>query len=135
VGLSLDCITIGDSIATYQGLGGALHCQVLAVKGMSSSRIVQEAEQSSPHEVCIISAGSNDPLNINLRNNLEAIRKNVNCKIVVWVKPANHRASAIVEAVAQEHNDKTVQVVPGRDHVHPRNYKKLGKQILGELNV
>ncbi len=123
-------ICIGDSIATYPGLGNALHCdQVLAVKGVPSHYIIGEAASSTHENICVISAGSNDPMNFNLEANLEAIRRNIHCPIIVWVRPANHRASNIVARVANEHGDKSVQVIPGADGVHPRSYSELAKEI------
>jgi hypothetical protein len=125
-------ICIGDSIATYAGLGGAVPCsQVYAIKGIPSRTIIGEAAKSGIGNECIVSAGSNDPLNLNLEKNLEAIRKNLKCPIIVWVKPANHRASAIVQRVASEYGDRTVQVHPGKDGVHPRSYAELARQITG----
>lgn len=123
-------ICIGDSIATHPGLGNALHCnQVLAVKGVPSHYIIGEAERSGHDNICVISAGSNDPMNVNLEANLEDIRRNVHCSIVVWVRPANRRASEIVGKVANEHGDKSVQVYPGSDGVHPKSYQELANAI------
>lgn len=128
--ISLDCVSLGDSIATYAGLGGALHCaEVRAVSGVPSSYVIGEAARSSHHDICVISAGSNDALNLNLRKNLEAIRNNTKCRIVVWVKPANSRASGVVAGVASEHGDRQVQVNPGRDHIHPHSYPQLASEI------
>lgn len=130
----MDIVSIGDSIATYPGLGSVLHAaEVRAVKGVPSSYIVGEAKSSGSHEICVISAGSNDPLNLNLKGNLEAIRKNVHCKIVVWVKPANGRASSVVHSVASEYGDKEVQLIPGPDHVHPRSYSELARNIINQV--
>jgi hypothetical protein len=127
-------LCLGDSIATYQGLGGVLHCsEIRAIKGKPSSFIIEEARKSGNNEICIVSAGSNDPFNIALEKNLKSIRSNLKCKIIVWVQPANNRAGSIVKKVALEYGDKTVKVIPGKDHVHPFSYSDLARDIKSKL--
>jgi len=134
MGVMLDISCIGDSIATYQGLGSALHCSEIHAKiGVPSSYIIDEARVSGPHDICVISAGSNDPLNLNLKQNLETIRNNVKCNIVVWILPANLRASNIVKNVASEYHDKVAQVIHGHDGVHPRSYTELANEVKSTL--
>jgi hypothetical protein len=61
--ISLDCISIGDSIATGPGLGYALHCaEIRAVKGVPSSYVIGEAAASGHHDICVISAGVKIPV-------------------------------------------------------------------------
>jgi hypothetical protein len=132
--INFDCVSIGDSIATREGLGGSLHCQEIhAVYGKPSSFIIHEAAASGPHYACVISAGSNDPLNLNLEKNLEAIRRNVHCQITIWVKPAHSRPSSVVGHVAALYGDRAVQVYPGRDGVHPKSYPALAQQIRNSI--
>ncbi len=122
----IDCIAIGDSIAV--GVGEALHCQIRAKVGLPSSKIIRLAD-GSYHEVCIISAGSNDPYNPNLSKNLKTIRNKTHCKYVVWMLPVNNHARAVVDRTGLVHNDKRLTFQSGSDKIHPRNYNEIGKEI------
>jgi hypothetical protein len=123
----IDCAAIGDSIAT--GYGPVLGCEVRAAVGLSSSRIINLAP-GQWHKYCVISAGSNDPQNPKLADNLRHIRNQSQCKFWIWVEPVNGRAASIVASVASEHNDYVVSFTPGGDHVHPASYGALAGSIL-----
>lgn len=122
----IDCISIGDSIAV--GVGQAMHCQIKAHVGWPSSKIIYLADGSS-HQICILSAGSNDPYNPNLSNNLKTIRNKVHCRYVVWMLPVNKTARAVVDRAALVNHDYRLTFKPGRDNIHPQNYNVIGKQI------
>lgn len=120
-----DCVAIGDSIAV--GVGQALHCSIHAKVGASSTAIVSYARGNG---FCIVSAGSNDPHNPNLRRNLEKIRSNLNpCDKIIWILPQNSKAAKVVNAVATKHGDYVVSFKAGADGVHPKSYKELANRI------
>lgn len=124
----MDCIAIGDSIAV--GVGQAAHCSVNARVGASSSYIADHVIASSK-TVAIISAGSNDPKNPNLRTNVEKIRSKLTQKKVVWILPYNRKAAAIIKAVAVSHGDGWVDLANFKTHdgVHPASYISVTKKI------
>jgi hypothetical protein len=121
----IDCIAIGDSIAV--GTGKALSCEVRAHVGWPSSKIINLANGAKA-ELCIISAGSNDPNNPKLLLNLKTIRGKIDCVKVVWILPVNPKASSTVRKAAA--GDKVVSFTPGKDNVHPKNYNVLAKKCL-----
>lgn len=127
----IDCVAIGDSIAT--GYGPVLGCEIRAIVGISSSRIINIAG-GKYHAYCIISAGSNDPANPNLTNNLRHIRNQSNCKFYVWVEPINSTAAYANVLVAREHGDITVTFTPASDNVHPASYNNLAGTILQTIS-
>ena len=121
----IDCIAVGDSIAV--GTGQAMHCTVRAHVGWSSSKIVT-LSNGVKAELCIISAGSNDPKNPKLIVNLKKIRNNLDCNKVVWIKPINSTAANAVSA-AKKGNDSVVSFTPSKDKVHPKSYSTLANSI------
>lgn len=121
----IDCVAIGDSIAV--GAGQAMHCTVKAHVGWTSTKIVT-LSNGVKAQLCIISAGSNDPKNPKLIVNLKKIRNNLNCNKIVWVKPINSTAANAVYA-AKKANDSVVSFTPSKDNVHPKSYKTLADSI------
>lgn len=121
----IDCIAVGDSIAV--GTGQAMHCTVRAHVGWPSGKIIT-LSNGVKAELCIISAGSNDPKNPKLVVNLKKIRNNVNCKKVVWIKPVNSTAANAVYS-AKNATDSIVSFTPSKDNVHPKSYKALVNSI------
>jgi thiamine biosynthesis protein ThiC len=124
----MDCAAIGDSIAV--GIGQAAHCTINAKVGASSSYIANHTISTSK-DVVVISAGSNDPANPNLKKNLEKIRSKVKANTVVWILPYNRKAAAAVISVANRHGDKYIDLVSVKtnDGVHPSSYRNLVKRI------
>jgi len=123
----MDCVAIGDSIAV--GTGPQLSCEMRAVGGYTSSRIIPLAGGKF-HAYCIVSAGSNDPTSPKLTDNLMSIRNQSSCKVYVWIEPANAAAAKVVKDVARQFGDKTVTFTPGQDGVHPASYKAVAGSIL-----
>ena len=120
----MSCFTLGDSIAL--GLALISPCEHSAKVGISSAAV---ARYNVPQrDVTVISAGSNDPANPKLRNNLIAIRKKAH-NIVVWIVPQNGRAAYVVRSVAGSYGDRTATFKPSRDGVHPRSYRELKKAV------
>ena len=121
------CAIFGDSIAV--GLSWFIKsCAVTAKVGMSSGWILAHA-YSGNFDTVYVSAGSNDPSNPSLFQNLEGIRqKNPNAKYV-WILPVNYKASLANKLVANMYHDRTVSFTPGPDHVHPRSYQELSKKV------
>lgn len=124
----IDCVSIGDSIAI--GVAAPLSCEVRAVTGLTSSRIVQLAN-GKYHKYCVISAGSNDPTSANLAKNLIMIRNQSVCKFYVWVLPVNSTANSVVAKTAYQFHDMTVTIIPGQDNINPASYDVLAGAVLG----
>ena len=132
--MAIDCVAIGDSIAV--GISSALQCtETRAQIGLPSSRIIDIAP-GKWHKFCIISAGSNDPLDVNgipvyLKNNLDHIRNQTQCQFYVWLEPVNQIAAGIVyDEAIRKHHDIALSFTPGSDNVHPASYNTLAGQIL-----
>lgn len=124
----MDCVAVGDSIAV--GVGQAAHCMINAKVGASSSYIASHT-YSSDKRVAVISAGSNDPDNPKLMNNLHAIRAKITARRVVWILPYNRKAAEVVKAVAVQHGDAYIDLsgFKTRDRVHPSSYSAVAKNI------
>jgi hypothetical protein len=120
----LSCAVVGDSIAV--GAGQYMRtCKVNAKIGISSSAVIGRVDPSA--YVNIVSAGSNDPANPDLRANLERIRSRASR--VIWILPIETRARAEVQAVATAHGDPVVSFAPAGDRVHPRSEIGLARSI------
>ena len=122
----IDCVAIGDSIAV--GTGKAMGCEIRAYIGWSSSKIVNLANGVKA-ELCVISAGSNDPNNPKLLLNLKTIRGKIDCVKVVWIQPINKKAASAVRNAVRS-GDNVVTFLPAKDNVHPKNYNALAKKCL-----
>lgn len=122
----IDCVAIGDSIAV--GTGKAMGCEIRAHVGWSSGKIVNLAN-GVRSELCVISAGSNDPNNPRLILNLKTIRGKIDCVKVIWIQPVNTRAAAAVKS-AKKPGDSVVSFTPSKDKVHPKSYSVLAKKCL-----
>jgi hypothetical protein len=118
------CAIVGDSIAVAAGKY-IPDCKVNAKIGIPSGAVIARVDPAA--EINVVSAGSNDPDNPDLRANLEHIRARANR--VVWILPIDTRARAAVEAVAAAHDDPVVSFAPGGDHVHPRSDSDLAHSI------
>jgi lactobin A/cerein 7B family class IIb bacteriocin len=116
----------GDSIAV--GVAGQLHWQHDAKVGAPSKDIIHRVPQGHFHTL-ILSAGSNDPRNPHLIDNLNTMRRRATGGGVVWIAPVEPHARAAVTRVAHEHGDRVVTFTPGHDHVHPRSYAELAHRI------
>lgn len=122
------CGIVGDSIA----LGIALlnpQCHANAVVGRSPATIAFVVPPSEFYKYGIISAGSNDPRNPNMRAQLYRIRQNLNAEKVVWIAPMYDVSRIQVRLVASIFHDKVVYFTPDKDGVHPKSYKTLNKDI------
>jgi hypothetical protein len=121
---AVPCAVIGDSIAV--GIAAQLPaCRRNAKIGIPSTAVVSRVDKSAA--VTVVSAGSNDPLNPKLTENLKRIRNRA--KRVVWVLPVNPKARAAVKAVAAAYGDPTVSFAPAGDHVHPQSYAALANAV------
>lgn len=125
----MDCVALGDSIAV--GISQVSSCRKNAIIGVSSAKIASMVHNVTS-DVVVISAGSNDPLNLELRSNLIKIRSRITAKRVVWIVPYNQRASSIVREVASMYGDATVSLTSfsTRDRVHPSNYRNVANEAL-----
>lgn len=124
----MDCALIGDDIAV--GLATQrFNCTIDAKVGISSAAIVGRAYDS---DIMIVSAGSNDPLNKHLIDNLRAIRSKTKGQ-VIWIIPIHPKAAASVRFIANEFGDSVVTFTPGMDHVHPRSYSTLAADVRSQI--
>jgi len=124
------CVIIGDSIAF--GVGRVMpECLTDAKSGIPSADVIARVH---PADVLFVSAGSNDPSNPQLENNLKAIRAKASAAIV-WIVPMSPSAAAAVKHVAAAHNDSVVQFEASADGVHPRSYSDLAKYLRKYLKI
>ena len=120
------CAIAGDSIA--KGVGTQMpQCTVDAKVGTPSADIIHRVP-TGHLGLMIISAGSNDPMNPRLADNLTAMRKRTGGG-VTWIAPVNPRARSVVESVAHSHGDRVVTFTPGPDGIHPHSYAELARAI------
>jgi hypothetical protein len=121
---NVSCAIVGDSIAV--GAGKHLRsCKLNAKIGIPSQAIIARIDPSA--DINVISAGSNDPDNPALRENLERIRERANRAI--WILPAVPNARETVRKVAARHGDPVVSFAPSRDRVHPQSEDALARDI------
>jgi len=119
-----NCLIAGDSIAV--GLGQVMReCATDARIGISSAAVIARI---GPAGVLIVSAGSNDPHNPRLIANLKVIRAKAGGR-VIWIAPVDRIAAAAVRAVAGIHGDAVIGFAPAADHVHPRGYGDMARQV------
>jgi hypothetical protein len=125
----IDCAIIGDSIAVDLAYKFP-HCIMDAKIGIGSAAIIGRVQDPRINSatVVIISAGSNDPDNPRLTENLVSIRTKITGK-VIWILPINQRAAKAVIQVAGLNQDRVVSFSPARDNVHPSNNNTLAKNI------
>jgi hypothetical protein len=122
------CAVVGDSIAL--GIAEQIPaCRHNAKVGIESNEVIVRVDATAA--VNVVSAGSNDPLNPMLRDNLERIRNRA--RRVIWILPIHTNARAAVRAVAAAHGDPTVSFVPADDRVHPQSYATLAQTVSAAL--
>ena len=121
----MDCLAAGDSLIV--GLAPYLHgCTINAKVGISSAAIIQRVGNAN---LLIVSAGSNDPRNPRLEQNLRVIRGKSNAKRVIWILPQNRIAANTVLKVARFFGDSVVTFTPSRDGIHPKSYGVLAESV------
>lgn len=114
-----------------------------ATGGHSSPQILDRLRKNPAvrhADVAIISVGTNDLVNSTVNKyytperitqNLQRIRGELGAKERIWVLPYDPQARELVEAVARENGDKTVDLAQFRpaDRYHPRNYSAIAGTI------
>jgi hypothetical protein len=125
LGQPTGCLIAGDSIALDVGRY-APYCATDARIGIGSGAIISRVR---PARLVVISAGSNDPDNPRLADNLERMRARAGAARVAWIVPVDPRAAAAVRAVARRRGDALVAFAPARDGVHPRCPRCVARQI------
>ena len=97
------------------GIAQTFHCREYAVVGRSSGSIFAHAPRVIGG-VAYLSAGSNDPYDVQLTANLEGIRAKLGAEKVVWIIPYNRHTAAKVLAVARAHGDGFIDLIryPGK---------------------
>jgi hypothetical protein len=118
------CALVGDSIAVEaaQYLRG---CKLNAKIGIPSGAVVARVDPAA--EINVVSAGSNDPDEPDLRANLERIR--ARARRTIWILPAIASARAAVREVAGRHGDAVVAFAARGDGVHPASAATLAQAI------
>jgi hypothetical protein len=121
---------------------------VNAVGGHSSPQILDQLNKHAGvknAELAIISVGTNDFVNSSVNKyytperitqNLQRIRTELNAKERVWVLPYDPKARELVESVAKERGDKTIDLAQfqAADRYHPRNYAAIANSISPLVN-
>jgi hypothetical protein len=127
----MTCAIVGDSIAVGTAQAESLParyrppCTMDAKIGIPSAQVVGRVHAA---DLLVVSAGSNDPSNPKLEQNLLAIRAKATGK-VLWIVPVPARAAAIVKKVAAIHHDGIISFKPGRDGLHPRSYAPIIAEV------
>ena len=111
----MTCAIVGDSIAVDQ-FAYFPACIHDAKIGVPSANIIGRVHSV---DVMVVSAGSNDPDNERLLQNLQAIRAKATGK-VIWIVPLNKKATRAVLTVARDHGDKVVTFHASNDGTHPK---------------
>jgi GH24 family phage-related lysozyme (muramidase) len=125
-------VVVGDSIAV--GTGSRIKDAIVAAKVGDSSTAIANKVADNPSIKgfvnAIISAGSNDPTNPQLTNNLSKIRSSLQARNYIWLLPYNSQAKATVSNFAQSNGDKTIDLstFPTGDNLHPKNYGLVANQ-------
>jgi hypothetical protein len=123
-----DCVVVGDSLAL--GIGTAINahvqgtsCRISARRGAPASGIRRTTGPVSA-DVAIVSAGANDAASTTLRSDLQAIRRGIRARKVIWMIPTDPRAAAAVRQACRIWGDVGVDLSrhPTRDGVHPKDY-------------
>jgi hypothetical protein len=117
------CVIVGDGIAFRVGRM-MRECLTDAESGIPSAGAIARVH---PADVLFVSAGSNDPSNPQLENNLKAIRAKASAA-VVWIAPISSSAAEAVKHVAAAHNDSVIQFRT-KDGRHPRSYSDLANRL------
>jgi hypothetical protein len=118
------CALVGDSIAVEAG--EYLHaCKLNAKNSIPSGAVIARVDPSA--EINVVSAGTNDADEPDLRTNLERIRART--KRAIWILPTPPNARAAVRAVAERHGDPVVAFEPRGDGVHPASAATLARAI------
>lgn len=130
-----ECLILGDSLAkgTADALADALRnrCEVVATTGAGSAAILRAVPARS-YKTATISAGSNDPRNPYLADNLIAIRQSLAANHVVWIAPYNRSVAYLVRDLARSFGDSLVDVAetaPCADGLHPQSYSRLARLL------
>jgi hypothetical protein len=124
-----ECLVLGDSIAAGVAPYKAA-CKNVSRVGANSAAIARMAPKGS-YSVVYVSAGSNDPLNPKLGENLFAIRRKYPTAKFVWIAPRNSRAAERVYETAIFHHDRVVYTskLKSNDGLHPKSYSELARKL------
>jgi len=82
--------------------------------------------------ILVVSAGTNDPYNPRLADNLKSIRQKATGR-VLWIIPANG-ARPVVERVAAQYGDRTVRF-SASESGHPQSFPRLAASVLAEVRT
>ena len=129
------CGILGDSIALGLSLAHP-GCDVSAKVGRSTHAILAHQLPEKHYDFVVISAGSNNPNDKALSDQLRRIRATVSADKVVWIEPLNSaRARTMVREIASENGDGTQRFDRSRDGVHPRSYSALWALVKRRLGL
>ena len=137
----LDCLILGDSIATGVHRNH-LNCALYAEVGINSAQWNKRFRMMQlDAKTVVISLGSNDYAGIDTEAELSKLRGRVKAKQVIWILPAGTAKTsgvsaagirAIVNRISRKYGDATVAIPEvARDGVHPTNraYNQISKNI------
>ncbi|MDO6414361.1 hypothetical protein Q4F19_08210 [Sphingomonas sp. BIUV-7] len=134
-GAAASCLLVGDStvVGTARALRNAfnLQCETQARERVTTAAILRWPASTARHRIAVIGAGSNDAGGPKLSRNLAVLRAAIHADQVIWLKPYEPRASAIVAGLASVRGDFAIDLArfPSRDRVHPGNYISVARAI------
>ncbi|RVT93277.1 hypothetical protein [Sphingomonas crocodyli] len=131
----LDCLLLGDSIAT--GIAAVLNaggpiCAVAARVGAGSGELAAQIAKAGPYPVTIVSMGTNDKRgSTGLDTNLANARMALGRARVLWVLPYDRRAAYSVTQVAFRFGDELIDLAgfATRDRIHPASYREVAAAL------
>lgn len=133
-GTTRDCLVIGDSLAV--GLAAALKaqgrkCDVVAAVGLTAWQVAMRAPMRR-YATAFVSAGSNNPKNPHLEDDLRTLRSYVRSPKLVWIMPYDRTAARAVSANAGETGGLVVDAAwwPTADGIHPMDYRAMARMIV-----
>lgn len=130
------CLILGDShaVATADAVRRAFgeRCAVIAQAGAKTSAILKRTPTIAYRGV-VISAGANDALNLDLDDDLNAIRGRVRSVRVVWLLPYDREVAAAIQSVAQRYGDRVIDLAwakARKDGFHCLSYSWVARSVV-----
>lgn len=131
-----ECLILGDStgLGTARAINAthSAHCDVMAIEGATTSRVVGWRMAPKRYGTTILSVGSNDRPTPGLKHRLVRLRKKLVTRRVIWLLPYARENAGIVNSVAIYFHDESLDLArfPSRDKLHPSRYLDVAKALL-----
>lgn len=126
----IECLILGDSIATGVDLAFHKECRVSAEVGITSSRFISKYGSTFQSKQVIISLGSNDANDPSIQ--LDVLRGGIDADEVVWLVPERHKD--VILEIARRYKDKVLMINDfdmSKDKIHPtgKGYYDISNRI------